>query len=48
MKNCGHKPMVKMKTGGSVKAAVHKHEREKHRGQPLTKLKAGGKIKKGK
>jgi len=24
--------------------AVHKHERLKHKGQPLTKLKAGGKT----
>jgi hypothetical protein len=29
-----------------VKAAVHKHERSKHPGKPLTKLKAGGMPKK--
>lgn len=28
-----------------VKAAVHKHEKAKHPGQPLTKLKAGGGVK---
>ena len=25
-----------------VAAAVHKHEKAKHKGQPMTKLKAGG------
>jgi hypothetical protein len=29
-----------------VKAAVHKHEKAKHPGKPLTKLKAGGMPKK--
>ena len=28
--------------GGGVKAAVHKHERSKHPGEPLTKLRRGG------
>ena len=27
-----------------MKSAVHKHERAKHKGQPLTKLRAGGKT----
>jgi len=27
-----------------VKAAVHKHEKEKHAGKPLTKLAKGGKT----
>ena len=29
-----------------VKSAVHKHERAKHKGQSLTKLRAGGKTNK--
>jgi hypothetical protein len=28
-----------------VKAAVHKHEKEKHPGKPLTKLAKGGGVK---
>jgi hypothetical protein len=33
-----------MKKGGKVSAAeaVHKHERAKHKGQPLTKMAKGG------
>jgi hypothetical protein len=27
-----------------IAAAVHKHEKAKHKGQPMTKLKAGGKT----
>ena len=27
-----------------IAAAVHKHERAKHKGQPVTKLRAGGKT----
>ena len=27
-----------------IAAAVHKHEKAKHKGQPVTKLKAGGKT----
>ena len=27
-----------------VAAAVHKHEKAKHKGQPMTKLRAGGKT----
>jgi hypothetical protein len=36
--------MAGMKKGGKVSAAsaVHKHERAKHKGQPLTKLAKGG------
>ena len=33
--------------GGSVKAAVHKHERAMHPGKPLTALKKGGVVEKG-
>jgi hypothetical protein len=38
--------MDKTVTKKAVKAAVHKHERSKHPGKPLTKLKAGGMPKK--
>lgn len=31
--------------GGDVKAAVHKHEKVMHPGQPVTKLASGGKVK---
>ena len=31
-----------LKFGGAVAAAVHKHERSLHKGQPLTKLAKGG------
>jgi len=36
--------MSGMKKGGKVSAvqAVHKHERAKHKGQPLTKMAKGG------
>lgn len=34
-----------MKKAMNAKAAVHKHEKAKHPGQPLTKLKAGGGVK---
>ena len=27
-----------------IATAVHKHEKAKHKGQPMTKLKAGGKT----
>ena len=27
-----------------IAAAVHKHEKAKHKGQPMTKLRAGGKT----
>jgi len=27
---------------GSIKAAIHKHERNMHKGKPLTKLSKGG------
>jgi hypothetical protein len=27
-----------------IASAVHKHEKAKHKGQPMTKLKAGGKT----
>ena len=27
-----------------MRSAVHKHEKAKHKGQPLTKLRAGGKT----
>lgn len=37
-----------MKKGGKVSAAqaVHKHERAKHKGQPLTKMSKGGSVSK--
>lgn len=38
-------PMKKAE-GGAVKAAVHKHEKAMHAGEPLTKLKGGGRVRK--
>jgi hypothetical protein len=32
------------KVGEMIKKAVHKHESEKHEGEPLTKLKSGGHV----
>ena len=34
-------PVTKAK-GGAIASAVHKHERARHKGQPLTKLASGG------
>ena len=34
-------PVAKAK-GGAIASAVHKHERARHKGQPLTKLASGG------
>jgi len=33
--------------GGSAVAAVHKHERNMHKGKPLTKMAKGGKVTRG-
>jgi hypothetical protein len=35
----------KAQDAATVKVAVHKHERAKHSGQPLTKLSKGGGVK---
>jgi hypothetical protein len=35
-------PMSRYEKGGSVKKAVHKHEKAMHPGKPLTKLSRGG------
>lgn len=35
-------PMSRYEKGGSVKKAVHKHEKAMHPGKPLTKLQKGG------
>lgn len=42
---CRGGPMKKA-DGGAVKTAVHKHEKAMHTGEPLTKLKNGGRVSK--
>ena len=45
-KGVGIQGRLRFKKGGKVSAseAVHKHERAKHKGQPLTKMAKGGSV----